>query len=379
MEHVRSSRPRRASAPDSTSSSVGSATGPDGWGPLTGTPVWASSRQALPPVDKRASAEHVADSAEAGRQSGLTETESTSRSPLAADEGRPVDDGIRRSAEHLLGTDLKHARVHDGPQDRQFGQLLGARAATHGRDVFLGEGESANDEALLRHELAHVAEGADAVRLRSATWLERRAWLSFFSHYLPRRFLNNYMDDTGTAIVLTATEMRDCNPIVDLRRSSAFVALVASLVSTGGGVAPVALSGWGGALTNGTLGNFTIKYVGSVSVTASGGWSFTGTMKFHDYWDFDPKGSGSGRPLPAELKVRVAALALPGKPFFIDSVSVGVSQRHTDAVAVWGSGAPPTPTPDHAVRSGVDIMAGDVGAGPAGGEIGAQSSEDLNK
>jgi hypothetical protein len=38
----------------------------------------------------------------------------------------------------------------------------------------------------------NLAEGALA-----ATWLERRAWLASFDHYLPRRFLNKNVDDTA--------------------------------------------------------------------------------------------------------------------------------------------------------------------------------------
>ncbi|MPV36324.1 eCIS core domain-containing protein, partial [Georgenia subflava] len=309
------------------------------------------------------------------------------RSPLAGDEGRPLDESVRRAAGSLpLGPDLARVRVHQGPADRRFAARLGARAATHGRDVFLAEGESPTDAALMRHELSHVAAGVPGVHLRSATWLERRAWLSLYSHYLPRKFLGNYMDDTGRTIVLTPTEMQDCNAIVDIRRSTAFMTLVARLAAAGGGTVPVQVSGWGGARTNGTLGNFTIRYYGSVVVRADGTWTFTGVLTFYDYWDFDPKGSGSGRPLGAEVKVRVAATLLPGSPFAIESTAVAVTQSDSDVRAQWGTMAAPVHVPDRAGTTGADIAGGEVAGAPAGppgadigGEIGAQGSEDVNR
>jgi hypothetical protein len=218
-----------------------------------------------------------------------------------------------------------------------------------------------------------------AVQMRAATWLERRAWLAFFDHHLPRKFLNNYMDDTGTSIVLTQQEMQDCNPIVNIRRSPAFMSQVARLQAAGGGTEAVDVRGAGGAMTNGTLGNFTIKWRGSVTVEASGRWAFNGTIEFYDFWDFDPKGSGSNRPLPAEIKVRVANAFLPGQPFHIHSVQAPASQASGDPAANWASGFRPVHVGDRAGRTVADIGVGDVAGGEVGGEAGAQSAEDLNR
>ncbi|MFD2470623.1 eCIS core domain-containing protein [Amycolatopsis silviterrae] len=327
------------------------------------------------------------------------------RSPLAEGPGHRVPDEVLRPAAHLLGPGIAAARVHDRPEDGVFAQRLGARAATHGADIFLAPGESRFDRRLMTHELAHVAQPPDGlVYLRRATWLERRAWLASFDHPLPRRFLNHYMDDVGTPITLTPAEMADCNPIVDIRRSAAFMTIVHGLVTAGGGTSDVHVTGWGGAQTNGTLGNFTIYYDGQVTVQRTGAWTFTGTMHFYDFWDFDPKPFGrSGRPIPAELKVRLAAAGLPGRPFAINSATVPVTQANTDPRAMWGSRAAPVPVRDHLARTGADIVAGDVAGGAAGGyvggrfgghlgadvgagggevvgaEAGANASEDLNK
>lgn len=225
------------------------------------------------------------------------------------------------------------------------------------------------------------------VQRREATYIERRAWLSFFDHYIPRMFLNNYMDDTGATITLTSQQMEDCNPIVDVRRSQGIQQAIARLQAAGGGSQTFTdQRGWGGARTNGSLGNFTIFYTGTLTVDASGDWAFNGTMRFYDFWDFDPKPFGnSGRSTAGELKTRVAAYGLPGRPFEIQSVTVPVAQSSAMSRANWGSGTAPVSVGDHAVRSGADIGTGadiGVGAGPlgdiAGAEFGGNAAEDLN-
>ena len=309
---------------------------------------------------------------------------------LPTEPGRPLSAQIRDPAQRQLDADFSNIRLHDSEAARAAAFMLGAKAFAAGNHIYLGPQSSETDSELMRHELIHTLQANGEVYLRSATWVERRAWLAFFDHYLPRKFLNNYMDDTGAAIKLTQQEMIDCNPIVDLNNSKPFLAEVAALKTKKGGTKAIAVSGWGGALTNGTLGNFTINYKGNVTVTASGDWNFSGTMNFHDYWDFDPKpfNSGSGRPIPAEIKVRVANTALPGQPFDINSVDVPVSQKSGDDKASWAGGTP-THVGDKAGRTGADIAAGadtgtadtggDVGGTDVGGEAGNQSSEDLNK
>jgi hypothetical protein len=263
--------------------------------------------------------------------------------------------------------------------------------ATSSRKTLVLAGHSSTIQAKQRNP-----SSGEVVQLRRATWFERRAWLSFFSHYLPRKLLSKYMSDMGGQITLTQQEMIDCNPIVDLRRSRAFLQEVVRLRSVGGGTNTIAVSGWGGARTNGTLGNFTINYIGQLSVSSTGDWSFTGTMNFYDYWNFDPKsfGSGSGRPISAEIKVRVAAAFIPGHPFHVYSVRVPVSQTSAQPSAAWAGGSP-THVPEASRRAGADIEveaeagagAGGVEAGAGGvevgtgvgGEAGAQSAEDLNR
>jgi hypothetical protein len=320
----------------------------------------------------------------------------TARNTLQpTDSGRPLSGSAARMARSTLGEQAGQIRLHDDPLARLTASALQARAFADGRDIWLGPGESEHDRALMAHEMAHVAQGEPGLHLRSATWLERRAWLSFFDHYLPRKFLNNYMDDSGAPITLGAQEMIDINPIVNIRRSEDFAtelaALQAQVKASNASEKPapavkyLEVKGPGQAMTNGTLGNFTITYKGILTVHPDGNWTFIGTMEFYDVWDFDPKPFGtSGRSTAGEVKTRVAANFLPGRSFEIFSVPAFLVQSGADRRAVWAGGAPQFVN-DRAGRAGADIEVGTGGGevgGPVGetggGEVGAQSAEDLN-
>jgi hypothetical protein len=62
-----------------------------------------------------------------------------------------------RVAPHF-GTDFNDVRLHDQSEDRDAAARIGARAFTHGRDIWLGHGETATDIALMAHELTHVVQ-----------------------------------------------------------------------------------------------------------------------------------------------------------------------------------------------------------------------------
>ena len=72
--------------------------------------------------------------------------------------GSPVDAKLTRSVGGYFSTDLSAARVHEDPGSREATHEMGARAFAYGNDVFLGQGESGNDTALMAHELTHVAQ-----------------------------------------------------------------------------------------------------------------------------------------------------------------------------------------------------------------------------
>jgi hypothetical protein len=324
---------------------------------------------------------------------------------LPGDNGRQPSAPIRRLAERGLGAHASEVRIHDDHEAHAIAASIGARAFADGAHIWLGPGESERDRLLMAHELAHVAQGEPGLHLRSATWLERRAWRSFFDHYLPRRFLDNYMDDTGTPITLNVREMMDINPVVNIRRSEGFqreltalqaqVAVSAAMgAPTPGAKKYIEVSGPGQAMTNGTLGNFTIHYKGMLVVDTGGNWWFFGSMDFSDVWDFNPKPFGSsGRSIAGEVKTRVAATLLPGRAFEIFSIATPLMQTGNDRRATWAGGAPQFVN-DRAGRAASDVEVGGgggeagsaVGGGevsgefgtPEGAEAGAQSAEDLN-
>ncbi len=68
---------------------------------------------------------------------------------------------LRGTLESAFGRDLGHVRIHEGPEARATTALLGARAFTAGRDVWLGA-DAAGDTALLGHEVAHVIQQGGA-------------------------------------------------------------------------------------------------------------------------------------------------------------------------------------------------------------------------
>ncbi len=80
------------------------------------------------------------------------------------DGGRPLDSQVRTRAQVHLGADLREVRVHTDPVAREASAAIGARAFAHGRDIFLGPGESATDVPLMAHELTHVVQQGAAGR-----------------------------------------------------------------------------------------------------------------------------------------------------------------------------------------------------------------------
>jgi hypothetical protein len=102
-------------------------------------------------------------------QSDVQRQETSSRVPEVSPEtesylsgargnGRTLPAKTRRSAETQLGRDFSDVRVHDDRTANQTARSLNARAFTHGSDVYLGRGESADDVHLMAHELTHVAQ-----------------------------------------------------------------------------------------------------------------------------------------------------------------------------------------------------------------------------
>jgi hypothetical protein len=164
---------------------------------------------------------------------------------------------------------------------------------------------------------------------------------AFFSHYLPKKLIRHYIYANGRKMKLSEQEMIDCNPHINLLRSKAFIALIDQAGKSPGTPVPFELPVKAGALTNGTLGQFTVKTKGAVVADGKGGWAAFGTMTFFDVWDFDPKDwTTGGRSFQGEVKTRVANALLPGTGFDIDSVETSFTQNQDDETVGWAGGKP---------------------------------------
>jgi hypothetical protein len=127
-----------------------------------GLPARAPAVAAAGPVQAAAAA--AAGSAR-GRQYGAD----AGAAALAA--GRPLEPGVRRRHEPLLGHDLGRVRVHTDADRTGPASRLGARAFAHGADVAFAPGEyrpgTPGGAALLAHELAHVVQQAGTAPAQS--------------------------------------------------------------------------------------------------------------------------------------------------------------------------------------------------------------------
>ena len=185
--------------------------------------------------------------------------------------------------------------------------------------------------------LAIIAALPDDLKRRVAY----EVFAAFFSHYLPKKLIRHYVYANGRKMKLTEQEMIDCNPYISLLYSKAFVALIDQANKSPGMPVPFELPVKAGALTNGTLGQFTVKTKGALVADGKGGWMAAGTMTFFDVWDFDPKDwTTGGRSFQGEVKTRVANVLLPGTGFDIDSVETSFTQTQDDETVTWVGGTP---------------------------------------
>jgi hypothetical protein len=91
---------------------------------------------------------------------GAADTSTASSAIANKGAGSPISPAMRNTIEPHMGTDLSSARVHKDSAANEAAGSIGARAFTHGNDIFLGRGESENDTHLMAHEATHVAQQA---------------------------------------------------------------------------------------------------------------------------------------------------------------------------------------------------------------------------
>ncbi|HVQ36133.1 MAG TPA: DUF4157 domain-containing protein, partial [Pyrinomonadaceae bacterium] len=93
---------------------------------------------------------------------GAGEADTSTASSAIANKGAgsPISPATRNKIEPRMGADLSSARVHKDSAANEAAGSIGARAFTHGNDIFLGRGESENDTHLMAHEATHVVQQA---------------------------------------------------------------------------------------------------------------------------------------------------------------------------------------------------------------------------
>jgi len=198
-----------------------------------------------------------------------------------------------------------------------------------------------NELAMLKDDieaqLELIAMLPDSMRKRVAY----EAFSAAFEHYLPKKFIYHYIWGDGAPMHLTLQQMMDCNPYINLLSTKSFRDALAQARMNSGRPTPIDLNIRSGALTNGTLGQFTTKIKAVLIATGDAAWQVNGTMHFYDEWDFDPKDfSTGGRSFQGEVKTRIANVLLPGKGFKITSETTEFSQSQADKTVIWKGGKP---------------------------------------
>ena len=82
--------------------------------------------------------------------------------------GEPLPTDTQSSMEGHFGADFSAVRVHNDSQSASMNQSLGARAFTHGSDVYFNEGEynpgTSSGDHLIAHELTHTVQQGAAIQ-----------------------------------------------------------------------------------------------------------------------------------------------------------------------------------------------------------------------
>jgi hypothetical protein len=89
----------------------------------------------------------------------------TQRIEQSKGHGVPLPANVQRTMSEHLGHDFSDVRVKADNEAADLSRQLGARAFTQGRDIWLGQGESVNDNRLIAHELTHVVQQGAAPRI----------------------------------------------------------------------------------------------------------------------------------------------------------------------------------------------------------------------
>ncbi|SMF03134.1 protein of unknown function [Tistlia consotensis] len=175
---ARHDRPTRGNAAGPAGGSAPRAPGPrqDGGGNLhrqrlrvggLHDPEEARARQAADSLPARVGGGRGAPSGPAAAGGGVSQPGAR----LFGEPGRPLDPATRGRLEPAFGRSLADVRLHRGQTVDDKAEMLGAAAFTLGSHIGVNSAAApagGPDDALLAHELAHVAEGDDEVIRRQA-------------------------------------------------------------------------------------------------------------------------------------------------------------------------------------------------------------------
>lgn len=87
--------------------------------------------------------------------------------------GSPLPDAVRDYMEPRFGTDFSEVRVHAGSDANRLNRDVGAKAFTHGSDIYYGATESPSNLELTAHELTHVVQQTGGAPLPGASSFQR--------------------------------------------------------------------------------------------------------------------------------------------------------------------------------------------------------------
>jgi hypothetical protein len=84
--------------------------------------------------------------------------------------GSHMSNSVQNELSNKMGADFSNVNIHTGPEAIQMNRSLGARAFTHGNDIYFNQGEynpsTPKGKHLLAHELTHVLQQSGANRSR---------------------------------------------------------------------------------------------------------------------------------------------------------------------------------------------------------------------
>ena len=185
----------------------------------------------------------------------------------------------------------------------------------------------------------------DAFGMRSATAAERVFWLALLgSPPLARKFINNYMDDSGRLIEISESEMTEVGAKISIKQASQFSSKLIELAQSGKDEIDINnLQGDAQATTGRTLGHFYVIFDGTLKGCGAYKWEFDGWITFRDEWDLDPKerewsnpnNPNNVREPVAEIQTRLGNIFIPGRGFPVFSVSASGSQKESQDEFQW--------------------------------------------